>query len=262
MSNLTDPRRGGVFDARQHPDADVEPDPHVARQARQVDHGANPRHAAATAAARSARAGRGNRGRRDGIAAAADGSPPQEPDAVPRVTSRWTRSALAWRTSTPSAAGGTRTASSPSTRPGRCRAVFRSTAPARCGKSSPRPSSKRSRRCLAEKLLTYAIGRGVEFYDKCALDDIARHVEQNGHRFSALVLAVVQSDPFQKRRANARRLAAAATRRGLRRVAAAANIELAPPPDAPQYEIIDSETTRLGGAVHNASLKLAIKCRQ
>jgi hypothetical protein len=56
-------------------------------------------------------------------------------------------------------------------------------------------------RCLAEKLLTYAIGRGVEFYDKCALDDIARHVEQNGHRFSALVMAVVQSDPFQKRRA-------------------------------------------------------------
>jgi hypothetical protein len=56
-------------------------------------------------------------------------------------------------------------------------------------------------RCLAEKLLTYAIGRGVEFYDKCALDDIASEVEKNGHRFSTLVLAVVKSDPFQKRRA-------------------------------------------------------------
>ena len=56
-------------------------------------------------------------------------------------------------------------------------------------------------RCLAEKLLTFALGRGVEFYDKCALDDITSEVEKNGHRFSTLVLAVVKSDPFQKRRA-------------------------------------------------------------
>ena len=56
------------------------------------------------------------------------------------------------------------------------------------------------RRCLAEKLLTFALGRGLEYYDKCALDDITRATQTRQDRFSALVLAVVQSDPFQKRK--------------------------------------------------------------
>ena len=57
------------------------------------------------------------------------------------------------------------------------------------------------RRCLAEKMLTYATGRGLEYYDKCALDDISKSLSTNQDRFSALVLAVVQTDAFQKRRA-------------------------------------------------------------
>ncbi|HXG11208.1 MAG TPA: DUF1592 domain-containing protein [Gemmataceae bacterium] len=56
-------------------------------------------------------------------------------------------------------------------------------------------------RCLAEKMLTYALGRGLEYYDKCAVDDIVAALVKNDYRFSSLVLAVVQSDPFQKRKA-------------------------------------------------------------
>ncbi|MDQ3813103.1 MAG: DUF1592 domain-containing protein [Armatimonadota bacterium] len=55
-------------------------------------------------------------------------------------------------------------------------------------------------RCLAEKMLTYALGRGLESYDKCVVDDITKSAAKNNYRFSALVTAVVQSEPFCKRR--------------------------------------------------------------
>jgi hypothetical protein len=58
-------------------------------------------------------------------------------------------------------------------------------------------------RCLSEKMLTYALGRGLEFYDKCALDQITRGVARTGHRFSSLVLEIVRSVPFQQRRGEA-----------------------------------------------------------
>lgn len=56
------------------------------------------------------------------------------------------------------------------------------------------------RRCFADKLLTFALGRGLEYYDKCALDDIVTRARGSQDRFSAYVLAVVTSDPFQKRK--------------------------------------------------------------
>lgn len=56
------------------------------------------------------------------------------------------------------------------------------------------------RRCFTEKLLTYALGRGLEFYDKAAVEQISRNLAQKGNRFSALVVEIVKSDPFQKRR--------------------------------------------------------------
>jgi len=56
------------------------------------------------------------------------------------------------------------------------------------------------RRCLTEKLLTYALGRGLEFYDKAAVERISHNLAQKGNRFSALVIEIVKSDPFQKRR--------------------------------------------------------------
>lgn len=56
------------------------------------------------------------------------------------------------------------------------------------------------RSCFAEKLLTFGLGRGLEYYDKCALDDIVKASKADGDKFSAWVLAVVKSDPFQKRK--------------------------------------------------------------
>jgi hypothetical protein len=63
-------------------------------------------------------------------------------------------------------------------------------------------------RCLSEKMLTYALGRGLEFYDRCAVQRIAEDVARNQYRFSALILAVVKSAPFQMRRGEADRTAA------------------------------------------------------
>jgi hypothetical protein len=62
-------------------------------------------------------------------------------------------------------------------------------------------------RCLAEKVLTYALGRGLEYYDKCAVDQIAKNVARNRYKFSALVLEVTKSTPFQKRRGEGERSA-------------------------------------------------------
>jgi hypothetical protein len=55
------------------------------------------------------------------------------------------------------------------------------------------------RRCLADKMLTYALGRGMESYDKCAIDRICRSVADHHDQFSSLVIAIVKSDPFQMR---------------------------------------------------------------
>jgi hypothetical protein len=56
------------------------------------------------------------------------------------------------------------------------------------------------RRCLVEKLLTYALGRGLEYYDKCAVDDICAAMARDNNRFVTMVLAIVRSDPFQMRK--------------------------------------------------------------
>ena len=53
---------------------------------------------------------------------------------------------------------------------------------------------------LAEKLLTYAIGRGLEASDRPALREIRRRVESDDYRFSALVSGIVDSVPFRMRR--------------------------------------------------------------
>ncbi len=57
------------------------------------------------------------------------------------------------------------------------------------------------RRCLTEKMLTYAMGRGLEYYDRCAVDAMLEALDSGGDRLSRLVLAVVQSEPFQMRTA-------------------------------------------------------------
>jgi hypothetical protein len=55
-------------------------------------------------------------------------------------------------------------------------------------------------RCLAEKLLTYALGRGLEYYDRCALDRIVSRTAKADFRLADMILEVVRSVPFQQRR--------------------------------------------------------------
>jgi hypothetical protein len=57
-------------------------------------------------------------------------------------------------------------------------------------------------RSLAEKMLTYALGRGLEYYDKCAVDKILAALEKNDYRMQTLIVETVNSDPFQKRTAS------------------------------------------------------------
>jgi len=55
-------------------------------------------------------------------------------------------------------------------------------------------------RFLAQKMLTYALGRGLEYYDKCAVDQIMKRLAKEQFRFSALILEIVKSTPFEMRR--------------------------------------------------------------
>jgi hypothetical protein len=53
---------------------------------------------------------------------------------------------------------------------------------------------------VTEKLLTYGLGRGVEYYDKPTLRAIMRQTEGNQYRLKDLIMGVVTSMPFQMRR--------------------------------------------------------------
>ena len=55
-------------------------------------------------------------------------------------------------------------------------------------------------RCLTEKLLTYALGRGTEYYDTETVDQIVVRMEKENGRFSALLNGIIESAPFQKQR--------------------------------------------------------------
>ena len=52
-------------------------------------------------------------------------------------------------------------------------------------------------RCVTEKLLTYALGRGLERYDRPTVQSIVRQISGDDYRFSKLVLSIVNSLPFQ-----------------------------------------------------------------
>lgn len=55
-------------------------------------------------------------------------------------------------------------------------------------------------RCLTEKLMTYALGRGLEYYDKRSVDRVVAQLAQGDYKFSVLVTEIVKSDPFRMRR--------------------------------------------------------------
>ena len=53
---------------------------------------------------------------------------------------------------------------------------------------------------LTETMLTYAIGRGPQYFDRCTVQDIVKQLEANDYTFSTLIYGIVNSTPFQKRR--------------------------------------------------------------
>lgn len=61
-------------------------------------------------------------------------------------------------------------------------------------------------RCLAEKLLTYSIGRGIEYWDAPAIDKIVDAVEADNGSMKTLLNEVIRSRPFQYRRGSGKRV--------------------------------------------------------
>ena len=54
-------------------------------------------------------------------------------------------------------------------------------------------------RMLTEKLMTYGLGRGVEYSDMPVIRSIVRDASAHNNRFSSIVLGIVKSAPFQMR---------------------------------------------------------------
>ncbi|HYR59158.1 MAG TPA: DUF1592 domain-containing protein, partial [Chthoniobacteraceae bacterium] len=63
-------------------------------------------------------------------------------------------------------------------------------------------------RCLTEKLLSYAIGRGLEYYDTVTVNQIVERLKKDNGAMRSLIYGVVESAPFQKRRGDGERVAA------------------------------------------------------
>jgi hypothetical protein len=53
--------------------------------------------------------------------------------------------------------------------------------------------------CVVDKLLTYALGRGLERYDRRTVREIAKKASVNNYRFSSVVSEIVKSLPFEQR---------------------------------------------------------------
>jgi hypothetical protein len=56
-------------------------------------------------------------------------------------------------------------------------------------------------RTITEKMLIYALGRGLEYYDVATVDHVVERLEQSNGLPSVLVAAIIESAPFQKTRA-------------------------------------------------------------
>ena len=56
-------------------------------------------------------------------------------------------------------------------------------------------------KAVTEKMLTYFLGRGLEYYDQPAVRAIQREAAASGYKWSALVTAIAKSVPFQMRNA-------------------------------------------------------------
>ena len=66
-------------------------------------------------------------------------------------------------------------------------------------KTTLKGQSEAFTRNLTEKLLTFALGRGLERYDRAAVEQIRQQATANDYKFSSIVLGIVNSKPFQMR---------------------------------------------------------------
>jgi hypothetical protein len=112
---------------------------------------------------------------------------------------KWTRSALAWRTTTRSASGahldGKFPVDSSGTLPNG--KTFSSPEEMRAALVSLVPQFARS---LVEKLMMYALGRGIAPYDRRTIDQITGRLADQGYPFQTAIYEIVRSAPFQMRR--------------------------------------------------------------
>ena len=53
--------------------------------------------------------------------------------------------------------------------------------------------------CITEKMLIYALGRGLTYSDQCAVDKIIEQASQQDYRISEFIIAVAESEPFKYR---------------------------------------------------------------
>ena len=197
----------------ERPVGDVVSESHVGRDARPLAAGEHARGAAASTAARRAGAQgtwrwKGSRNR----CASGWKCIARIRRARPAI-SEWIRSAFRSRTSMRSASGAARPMACRSIRTRRCPTARSSRASKGCGLISPitrKTSSERS----ARKLLAYAMGRGVEYYDQPAIRKIARDAAAKDYRWSSVILGVVNSTPFSAPAPEARREAAGRPRAG------------------------------------------------
>ena len=51
-------------------------------------------------------------------------------------------------------------------------------------------------RCITKKMMIYALGRGIDYYDRCAVDKITSHLAKNDYRMSQVIMGIVLSEPF------------------------------------------------------------------
>jgi len=75
-------------------------------------------------------------------------------------------------------------------------------------------------RTMTEKMLTYGLGRGLEYYDMPAVRGIEQAAARDHYRFSALVMNIVRSTPFQMKKAGEQEARAAARAAGTERTTA------------------------------------------
>ena len=180
--------RGGLLGTRRHPDGHLVSHAHVARAAGQLGAGAHPRRAAAAAAARRAGAAGSGRGRAPGLGARAAGAAPREPRVRELPRPHGPAGISRWSTSIPSASGARPARRAP---PSTRRASFR-TGPEFDGlaglKTVVLSEPEQFVQTVAEKLTTYALGRGVQYYD------MARHpADHAGGRPARLHLVVARA---------------------------------------------------------------------